>query len=100
MRDLDRSIAFYEKLGFEIFIPGVPYLGLASAPESQPVADAAARALGVSPGTRGRACIMQLDDGFPKIDLTELDAGVQRAPLSNSDVGVVRICLATDDFAE
>ena len=26
--DLDLSISFYEELGFEIFMPGIPYLGL------------------------------------------------------------------------
>ena len=26
--DLDASVGFYEKLGFEVFIPGIPYLNL------------------------------------------------------------------------
>ena len=26
--DLDTSIAFYQKLGFSLLIPGVPYLGI------------------------------------------------------------------------
>ena len=98
VRDLDRSIEFYEKLGFEVFVPGVPYLGLASAPESQVLPEAAAEALGLARGTSGRACIMQLGDGFPKIDLTEFRDLDQRDPLSNSDLGVVRICLATEDL--
>ena len=48
---------------------------------------------------RGRACIMQLDDGFPKIDLTELADLDQKTPLSNADLGLVRICLVTEDLA-
>ncbi len=98
VRNLDRSIEFYEKLGFEVFIPGVPYLGLASAPAPKALADDSADALGLARGTTGRACIMQLDDSFPKIDLTELADLDQREPLTNSDVGLVRICLATDDL--
>ena len=26
--NLERSIAFYQKLGFEVFIPAIPYIGL------------------------------------------------------------------------
>lgn len=66
VRDLDRSIAFYEKLGFEIFIPGIPYPALDTGSESKVLTDETTRALGIHQGTRGRACIMQLDDGFPK----------------------------------
>lgn len=59
----------------------------------------AAAALGIQQGTKGRACIMQLGDGFPKLDLTELSGLEQSAPLTNSDRGLVRICLATEDLA-
>jgi len=98
--DLDRSIAFYERLGFEAFMPGIPYLGLrAQAPDGVMDADGA-RALGLPPDTRGRACIMQLDRGFPKIDLTELSGASQRAPLANDDLGLVRLCLATANLQE
>jgi catechol 2,3-dioxygenase-like lactoylglutathione lyase family enzyme len=98
VKDLDRSIAFYRKLGFEIFIPGIPYLALEAGPEAQPVPDDGAAALGIAQGTRGRACIMQLDDGFPKIDLTEFADQKQAAPLANGDLGLVRICLITEDL--
>lgn len=99
VKDLDRSIEFYRKLGFDIFIPGIPYLGLASGAEAQTMPDGAATALGVPQGTNGRACIMQLDDGFPKIDLTEFPDSHPNAPLSNSDVGLVRICLVSENLA-
>ena len=96
--NLERSIAFYERLGFETFIPGIPYLGLASDQEPKTLADESARALGLAPGTRGRACIMQLDAGFPKIDLTELDVATQAKPVGNADLGIVRLCLVSRDL--
>ncbi len=96
--NLDRSIAFYKKLGFEVFIPAIPYLALDAAEDPKPVPGAAAEALGIQQGAKGRACIMQLGDGFPKLDLTELTGLEQSAPLTNSDRGLVRICLATEDL--
>ena len=96
--NLDRSIAFYKKLGFEVFIPAIPYLALDAAEEAKPLPDDVAAALGVQQGTKGRACIMQLGDGFPKLDLTELTGLEQSAPLTNADRGLVRICLATEDL--
>jgi len=97
--DLDASIAFYEKLGFSIFLPGIPYLGLSLDPEPQALSDASAKALGVDSGTKGRACILQLDDGFPKLDLTEFSSEGSGTPLTNADTGLVRICLVTEDLA-
>ena len=99
VRDLDRSIAFYRKLGFEVFIPAIPYLGLDRGAEAKPLPADAATALGVRQGTRGRACILQLDDGLPKLDLTEFVDLEPREPLDNGDRGIVRICLATEDLA-
>ena len=96
--DLDASVGFYEKLGFEVFIPGIPYLNLSNG-QSGEVPDDAADALGIPHGTAGRACIMQLDRGFPKIDLTELTGVEQREPLKNTDRGLVRLCLASQDLA-
>lgn len=95
--DLDRAVAFYGKLGFDMFIPAIPYLGLSAATPAV-LSDAAAEALGVPAGTRGRACILQLGDGFPKLDLTELDASEPRPPLDNADLGAVRLCLASTDL--
>ena len=95
--DLDASIEFYTKLGFTPFVPGVPYLNFNAEAAAQ-IPDAAAAALGLPAGTAGRACIMQLDDGFPKIDLTELPKDGQRDPLVNGDLGVVRICLIAADL--
>ena len=99
VQNLDQSIAFYRKLGFEVFIPGVPYVGLSIEDPAQPIPGDTAEALGLTENARGRACIMQLDDGFPKIDLTELADLDQKPPLSNADLGLVRICLVTEDLA-
>lgn len=98
--DLDRSIAFYEKLGFEVFIPGIPYLGLAIDSNSSPVDNGSRTALGLPENTAGRACIMQLNSGFPKIDLTQFDDLSQSEPLTNADLGLVRICLASSNLAD
>ena len=98
VKDLDASVGFYQKLGFGVFIPGIPYLDLNTEQPNAMPADAAA-ALGVPPGTVGRACIMQLNTGFPKIDLTELAGIEQREPLQNSDRGLVRLCLVSQDLA-
>lgn len=96
--DLERSIDFYRKLGFELFLPSIPYLGLTAEAGGDPMRAAEARALGLAEETRGRACIMQLDDSFPKLDLTELSSAAPKAPLENQDLGVVRICLASADL--
>ncbi|MEQ9590661.1 MAG: VOC family protein [Parvibaculaceae bacterium] len=98
VRDLDRSIVFYEQLGFELFIPAIPYLGLDTTAEHQNLPDGAATALGITHGARGRACIMQLGDGFPKLDLTEFVGLDQNTPLTNADTGLVRICLTSEDL--
>lgn len=98
VRDLDTSVEFYRKLGFEIFIPGVPYLALSNDVAAQPLPSNAAEALGLEGNARGRACIMQLDEGFPKIDLTEFAGLNQNKPLGNSDLGLVRICLVTENL--
>jgi catechol 2,3-dioxygenase-like lactoylglutathione lyase family enzyme len=98
VRDLDASLTFYRKLGFALFMPGIPYLNLAAG-ERSVIPDEACEALGLPAGTAGRACIMQLGDGFPKIDLTELPSLAQRDPLANSDRGLVRICLISQDLA-
>lgn len=98
VRDLDASVAFYEKLGFQSFIPAIPYLNLSQDTEA-PIPAEAGEALGLERETAGRACIMQLDDGFPKLDLTELRGGEPRKPLKNRDLGLVRICLISEDLA-
>ena len=98
--DLDRSIEFYRKLGFEIFIPAIPYLGLTADAAHAPLSPESATALGLPKGGSGRACIMQLGDGFPKLDLIEFTEADPAPPLANSDLGLVRICLATDQLAQ
>jgi catechol 2,3-dioxygenase-like lactoylglutathione lyase family enzyme len=97
--DLDGSIDFYRKLGFEVMLPGIPYLGLAMDAPSAMAPDAC-EALGLDPGTVGRACIMQLGETFPKIDLIALSAPGAREPLSNADHGMVRLCLGSENLAE
>ena len=97
VRDLDRSVAFYQALGFELFMPSIPYLGLKAACESILPA-AMAEALAIHQDTLGRACIMQLDKGLPKLDLTEFSNASSRAPLQNQDLGIVRICLVSQDL--
>jgi len=96
--ELDRSIEFYRRLGFEAFLPSIPYLGLTRDPGHDPIGEAEGSALGLAAGTSGRACIMQLGDGFPKLDLTELSGEAPLAPPVSKDLGVVRICLATEDL--
>jgi catechol 2,3-dioxygenase-like lactoylglutathione lyase family enzyme len=100
--DLERSVRFYEKLGFEAFLPEIPYLGAVEG-EVRPLAAGAIEALGLASSTRARACIMQLgpDGGFPKIDLTELSSASPDPrcdPLANGDLGLVRFCLLTRDL--
>ena len=95
--DLERSIAFYALFGFDVFLPSIPYLGLVRE-EVKPLSDESAEALGVPSGTRGRACILQLGDTFPKLDLTELAVSRARTPLETPDRGLVRICLASNDL--
>ncbi len=95
--DLERSIAFYGLFGFDVFIPSIPYLGLVR-DEVRTLSDDDAAALGVPAGTRGRACILQLGDGFPKLDLTQLELGAARSPLETGDLGFARICLASSDL--
>lgn len=98
--NLDTSIAFYEKLGFEVFLPGIPYLGLTMDSNSSPVDSGSRTALGLPVNAAGRACIMQLNDGFPKIDLTQYDDLSQSEPLNNGDLGLVRMCLGSSDLAD
>ena len=96
--NLERSIEFYQKLGFELFIPAIPYLGLNAQPVARMLSQDTAQALGLETQTSGRACIMQLNRGFPKIDLTELVVAGQANPLGNRDLGLVRFCLASQDL--
>ena len=93
--NLDSSIEFYEKLGFEIYKPSIPYTGLTVEPKSNSIDEGSRTALGLPEQTSGRACIMQLDNGYPKLDLTQFDDINQSIPLSNADLGLVRICLAS-----
>ena len=53
--DLDRSIDFYEKLGFEVFLTGIPYLSLDISARPQPLAGGMPTALGMEGPVQGRA---------------------------------------------
>ncbi len=99
VRNLDKSVMFYELLGFTRFLPSIPYLNLSVGGEAS-IPESCSKALGLEGDARGRACIMQLDDGFPKLDLTEFAASEQRDPLANGDLGVVRICLISQNLQE
>ena len=101
--NLERSVAFYRKLGFEEFLPNIPYLAIDKEEEAKAIPNDAAEALGLEGGARARACILQLgaDGGFPKLDLTEYAprAGVTpAAPHVSEDLGPVRICLLSRDL--
>ena len=43
---------------------------------------------------------MQLDSGFPKIDLTEFADTAQQEPLANADLGLVRFCLVSQNLQD
>lgn len=98
--DLDQSVSFYRKLGFDIFIPGIPYLGLGMNEGTRSVDPAMANALQIPADTQGRACIMRLHDGFPMLDLTELSTQSRRAPLQTRDRGLVRLCLSSSNLEQ
>lgn len=97
--NLEDSIAFYELLGFNVLMPGIPYLNLNQA-KPETLNPEAAVALNIPLETTGRACIMQLDRGFPKLDLTEWPATQEMTagPLLNLDTGIVRMCLASQNL--
>jgi len=96
--DLDQSIAFYQKLGFELLILGIPYLGLNQ--DLRAPAVNMTEALDLEADVTGRACIMQLGQGYPKLDLTQWQSADASRPLNSSDVGIVRLCLGTSNLAE
>lgn len=95
--DLDASIGFYAKLGFEVMMPSIPYLNV-EAGHWKAVTPAAAQALGIPGDFQARGCILQLGKGFPKLDLTEFSKTQAREPLHNTDRGIVRLCLASSDL--
>ena len=99
VRDLERSIAFYERLGFAEFLPGIAYLGITRTGPAARIPDACAAALGLAPGTRAKGCILGLPGGFPMLDLTAYE-GIDAAPAaSGGSPGWERICLASRDLA-
>ena len=97
--NLDASIEFYEKLGFEVFMPAIPYLGLVADSASRSVDSGGSTALGLPNDLFGRACIMQLGNGFPKLDLTQYDNLAQSKPLDSADLGLVRMGVGSSNLA-
>jgi catechol 2,3-dioxygenase-like lactoylglutathione lyase family enzyme len=95
---LERSVDFYAGLGFTPFMQAIPYLGITADRVSE-FAAAGARALGLPVGTRGRGCILQLGQGFPKLDLTEVAGSRSGTPVTNGDLGLVRLCLGSTNLA-
>ena len=96
--NLERSTAFYLALGFTVFRDAIPYLGL-SGGSAAALAPEAARAIGLPEGARGRARILHLGDGFPKLDLTELPGSAQGPAATPEDLGPVRLCFGVRDLA-
>ncbi|MFK7897329.1 MAG: VOC family protein [Myxococcota bacterium] len=107
VRDLETSVVFYQKLGFEVLIPSIPYLGMERAGEPTTMPSDCAEALGVEPSARGRACIMGLGGKFPMLDLTEFQPGDTPPSSPAQDpqdeapggLGFVRLCLASQEIA-
>ena len=87
-----------KNLDLRFLSPAIPYLGLTMDPASKQVDSAGRTALGLPENSSGRACIMQLGNGFPKIDLTQYDDLPQSKPLNNGDLGLVRICLGSSNL--
>ena len=97
--NLEDAVAFYQKLGFSELIPGVPYLGI-KRDTPQTIPNNLSKAMDVPAGSTARACIMQLDNGFPKIDLMEYAKDDPQGAGANDDLGMVRLCLASRDLAQ
>ena len=96
--DLERSIAFYEQLGFAEFMPGIAYLGITRDGPPAAIPEACATALGLARGTRARGCILGLPGGFPMLDLTSYEGAGSGEPASGGGSGWERICLASQDL--
>ena len=96
--DLERSIAFYEQLGFGVFLPGIAYLGITRDGPPTAIPDACASALGLAPGTRASGCILGLPGGFPMLDLTEYEGSAPGEAATGATAGWERICLASQDL--
>ncbi|MCR9260115.1 MAG: VOC family protein [Pseudomonadaceae bacterium] len=97
---LEDSVAFYELLGFTVLMPGIPYLNL-NTTKPETLNPKAAAALNLPLEATGRACIMQLNRGFPKLDLTEWGGEEETATaLRNQDTGIVRMCLASQNLEQ
>ena len=97
--ELDRAIAFYQLLGFEVLLDGIPYLSLNAEKGFERLPEEAADALVLPPGRSGRGCFLQVGNGFPLLVLTELSVLSASPPLDNADRGLVRLCLASRDRA-
>ncbi len=93
--DLEASIGFYKKLGFSVFLPEIPYLGIAREAENYPMSAALLQAYNLNQGEIIRGCIMSLDKGYPKLDLIEYADPQAQQPAGGNNLGMARICLAS-----
>lgn len=95
--DLERSIEFYERLGFTIMADEIPHLGLSRLDDTT-LDDALCDAYGIPHGTNARGCILELGGGFPKLDLTAYDLGDSDEAPAPGALGCERLCLAVRDL--
>ena len=103
--NLERSIKFYELLGFVVYVDSIPYLPWQrQGAESTDTDEELATALGIpvanTAASAAKTCIMHHPDApWPKIDLTEWvgDAGSTKSTAHeySANAGIVRICLAS-----
>jgi len=96
VRSLEASIVFYEVLGFRMFLPGIPYLGIQRQGEPAEIPAECAAALGLPSGTRANGCILGLPGGFPMLDLTQYKRAEAKP---QGTFGWSRVCLASRDLA-
>lgn len=95
--DLPRSIEFYGRLGFTMMLENIPHLGL-SMHRSVSLTDELCETYGLPTGTRARGCILQLDEGFPKLDLMAYEHPEPSGPPEAGGLGVERLCLGVRDL--
>lgn len=78
-------------------LDSIPHLGL-SLEGKRELDGVLCEAYGLPFGTRARGCIMQLDDGFPKLDLTQYASTDAPPPHRAGALGCERLCLAVVDL--
>ena len=97
--NLDASIEFYEKLGFEVFMPLYPIWGWLRTPLQGLLTVVVAQHWGYQTTYPAELALCNSGNGFPKLDLTQYDDLAQSKPLDNADLGLVRMCLGSSNLA-